>query len=375
MHSFYRSSMPSGENLAVVDQAEALSDAGHEVALISTSTDASAREKFYRYRSGLRVGFGIGANPAEQISRFNPDVIHVHNLFPNWTDSWIKRSEVPVVATIHNFRRMCAAGTLTRAGQFCDLCPREGSLNAIRFGCYGNGRVSSLPLAISTRKGAFKKSFDGVKGAIFLSARARDTFEKFIEIPQISSIVPNFVRPDDFAQRPETPTSASNSWVFVGRLTPEKGILQLVKHWPHSEKLTVVGDGPLMNLAQKLSESKRISFVGSLSRNETHDLMSRAIGLIFPAQGPESAPSLVYLESLQLGLPTVATPGNAVADDVNLAKTGEIVENLSEIPDVLRRVRQRRSDYSTRSISRFQNLYTVEIWIESMERFYRQLLG
>src|SRR5919205_1422355 len=110
VHSFYGSTV-SGENAAVVAQADALRRAGHDVLLVAARTDELEGSRFYRLRAGLRVASGRGTSPLEALRAFEPDVVHVHNLFPNFSTNWLRAVDAFVVATVHNYRPMCAAGT------------------------------------------------------------------------------------------------------------------------------------------------------------------------------------------------------------------------------------------------------------------------
>ncbi len=126
VHSFYRSDAPSGENVVVMLQAEALRTAGHEVLLVSRHTDEEMRSRLYDVRSAVRVATGVGPDPTAQLRRFRPDVVHVHNLFPNFGERLLASWEGPLVATLHNFRPVCANALLFREGQVCTKCPGVG---------------------------------------------------------------------------------------------------------------------------------------------------------------------------------------------------------------------------------------------------------
>ena len=76
-----------------------------------------------------------------KIVEFEPDVVHVHNTFPELSPSvfWAARREgVPVVQTLHNFRHVCANTTLFRDGRRCEKCVGRLGWSAIRHGCYAN---------------------------------------------------------------------------------------------------------------------------------------------------------------------------------------------------------------------------------------------
>jgi len=83
IHSFYSSRTVSGENIVVKGQIEALKSKGHEVELFARYTDLEEQNLTYGLRSALRVITGLGFNFKKEIEKFDPELILVHNLFPN----------------------------------------------------------------------------------------------------------------------------------------------------------------------------------------------------------------------------------------------------------------------------------------------------
>jgi len=148
VHSFYSSQQPSGENQVVVAQVDALREAGHEVLLVARYTDPAIQERGYSVRAALGVATGFGPDPTADLRDFSPDVVHIHNLFPNFGTRWVSRWEGPLVATLHNYRPLCANGLLYRDGHNCTLCPEGDRLASMRYGCYRDSRIATLPLAL-----------------------------------------------------------------------------------------------------------------------------------------------------------------------------------------------------------------------------------
>src|SRR6266702_8426604 len=106
------------------------------------------RSTLFPYTTLFRsVATGFGADPTEDLRRFAPDVVHVHNLLPNFGTRWLDRWPGPVVATLHNFRSMCPAGTLYRSGHVCTACPDGNPGAALRHACYRGSTLATLPLA------------------------------------------------------------------------------------------------------------------------------------------------------------------------------------------------------------------------------------
>lgn len=375
VHSFYRSG-PSGENLAVQMQANALAEAGHEVQVISRSTDDFINHPWYSLASGLTVATGLGPSPLPEINGFDPDIVHVHNLFPNWGDHWLEKLNKPLVATFHNFRPFCAAGTLNLNGAFCDRCPTQGSFNAVKNSCYGDSHLRSVPLAIATRKRTGNALLERADQLIFLSPLARDTYAKYAgeSISSRSVIVPNFVNPPEPASA--RPDLTPNSWIFVGRLSKEKGVLPLIEHWPTSEKLEIVGDGPQkQEIENAIRGRANITFSGPLNNFQVLDALRRSKGLVFPSVCLESAPSLVYLEALSIGVPVVALAGNAVAEDIGASNTGVVFDSLERLPEALKEAELSRETLVLEGRERFSARFSVESWIQSISETYERAIS
>lgn len=95
VHSYYSNRQPSGENVVVGAQAAALRAQGVDVRIIAARTDALESNGGYKLRSAVTVATGSGPSPLKDLEEFRPDVVHVHNLFPNWGTGWIDRWEGP----------------------------------------------------------------------------------------------------------------------------------------------------------------------------------------------------------------------------------------------------------------------------------------
>ena len=187
--------------------------------------------------------------------------------------------------------------------------------------------------------------------------------------------------------------------LYVGRLSPEKGVHVLLRAWSlllhspfsgdaaanHSSlftlhsSLTIVGDGPerpaLESLAATLGISNCIEFAGALSRTATRDMMSSAALLVLPSICYETF-GLAILEAASLGIPAIVTdiggqaalvqdgvtgrhvpPGDSsslasalqslLSDPVALRRMGEAAHAAFEISDSI----------PSRNVSRLERIY------------------
>lgn len=373
VHSYYTSLQPSGENVVVDAQIDAMRSRGVEVTEISLNTDVLRQQKLYKVRAAVDVATGHGRSPLEELSRLQPDVVHVHNLFPNWGTRWLNRWDGPIVSTVHNFRPMCAAGTLYRDGQRCTACVEGSSFNAVKHACYRSSHLASVPLAIRNRHGLRGDVLmQRANRVIALSARSKSSYiEAGLEEQKIA-LVPNFV--DDIGFMSSAPLG--KKWVFVGRLTQEKGVLELLDMWPSDHELKIYGSGPLLRKVEDISARRpEVDYVGQAERSSIPALLAGSRGLIFPSRCAEGGIAQTYVEALAAGRPIVALEGNSVADDVLESGTGMVYGANRSIQTALQLVENDRNGFASTARQRFEAHFSRNAWMESILKVYKEAMG
>lgn len=326
VHSFYRSDSPSGENQVVAQQVELLREAGHDVLLVARSSDELGTGLVDRVRLAGDVAFGSGADPSPVLAAFAPDVVHVHNLFPNFATRWLPRWRGPLVATLHNFRSVCANGVLIRSGRVCTQCPDGDRWAGVRHGCYRDSAVATLPIAVRNRRGiGADPLLARADRVIVLSPPARELFVRFGLPQERLDVVPNGVTvPDAQPQGPGT------GCVAFGRLTAEKNWAQLVSDWPADRDLDVFGDGPLRQQLAA-SSSSAITWRGAIAHQELIRRLPEYRVAIFSGVNPEGAYPLTALESWAAGVALVARQGGIAADMVQRWGGGAVFRDRSDL--------------------------------------------
>lgn len=340
LHSFYRSTQPSGENHVVTAEVEALSRAGHDVALIAVHSDSFQRQYLNGLRSAVRVATGIGRSPRADIAAFKPDILYIHNLFPNYSQRWLRHMSHPILATLHNYRPLCANGLLFRNGTVCTLCPDGAPWSSLRYGCYRDSRLATAPLFVANRRGVASNVLVTRADRIrVLSGRQLDVYTEYGVDHERMVAIPNFL-PKDMDPGPTVINgNAREGWLFVGRLSPEKGILELLRQWPRHKRLSVVGEGPLMPEV-RAAAGPGVNILGALRREEVIRLMRSSVGLLLPSLWHEAFP-LVYLEALACGLPVIAFETIGIAEDVARHGTGLVLHANEDLDVVTSRLESR----------------------------------
>jgi glycosyltransferase involved in cell wall biosynthesis len=257
------------------------------------------------------------------------DVLHVQNFFPQLSPSVYyaaRRRGVAVVQTLRNYRLLCPNVYFYRDGHVCEDCMgKVFKYPGIVHACYRGSRMATATVAAMT-------AFHTLKGTWFNAvdlyiALTRFVREKFIEagFPEDKLVVKNnFVYPD-----PGVGDGAGGYALFVGRLSPEKGLDTLIAAWKQLDRnwsLKIIGDGPLAPEVQAFcAEHPEVEWLGAKPHAETAKIMNGARVLIFPSRWYETF-GRVAIESFAAGTPVIASRLGAMAEICEDTQTGLLFE-------------------------------------------------
>jgi len=366
VHSYYSSKQPSGENRVVEQQAAALAGAGHIVEIMSQRTDDREASRGYRPMVAITVASGLGPAPLDKISEFRPDIVHVHNLFPNYGRTWLRRNKVPLVATMHNYRPLCPAATFFRDGRLCTKClDAKTAVPAVRHGCY-RSRLQTVPVALAT-KFSDDPVLTNADKIVVINDRMKDLYTSAGVSSDRISVVPNFVPASDVPPV----GSGGDYWLYVGRLSAEKGILNIVRSWPDDHRLVVAGTGG-EEAAVRAVASASVNVLGAVTSSEVRSLMAHAVGLIFPSRSMEGL-ALVCLEALAAGTPILAWEPTEAASAVAAWGVGavagtDLAGSLLQAAELFPSLRNHCREV-------FDERFTEEKWLEKTTALYHDAIA
>lgn len=320
VHNRYQQA--GGEDTVVANEYALLERNGWEPRLFSLGNDAIVGI-WSKITAAARAPYSRPARDAlaRAIADFAPAVVHVHNFFPLLSPSVYdacRTAGVAVAQTLHNYRTICPGGLLIRDGRPCEDCIGASPYQAALHGCYRGSRIGSLAVArmvaIHRRRDTWSHKVDRF---IALSAFAKGKFVEAGFPADRIAIKPNFA--------PDRPAAGSfvtrAGGLYVGRLSPEKGISTLLRAWDSLDvPLRVVGDGPLRELVEKAT-SPNVVAVGRKTPAEVAGEMAQAAFLVLPSSWPENFP-MVIVEAFSQGLPVIASRIPALAEIIEDGVTG-----------------------------------------------------
>jgi len=366
IHNTYRS--PGGEDIVAKTEAELLRFYGHEVQEYWRSN-----VEILRFRKAFQTPVQVlwARDTAWQVDSlirsFRPDIVHVHNTWMMISPVvyWVaKRHKVPVVQTLHNYRILCPNAQFLRAGYPCEICKKKAfPLPGILFGCYRNSRLQTLLVAITVAShrllGTWQRKVDMY---IALTEFAK---QRFIEggLPGYKiTVKPNFVYPD-----PGERNGCGSYALFVGRLSPEKGVDILLEAWRilTNIPLKIAGDGPLKAWVQRRASTLRgVEVLGWQPRESVVRLLKGAKFLIVPSRGYETF-GITVIEAFACGVPVIASRLGALQEIVKDGQTGKLFTpgdpmDLAEQVDYLWKRQEEVEAMGHEARREFETKYTAE---------------
>lgn len=378
LHAGYR--IPAGEDTVVAAEAAVLRHGGHEVvqhlahnppgsvdAIKVLARSLDNRQQYRRVR--------------DLLDEHQPDLAHLHNTWFSLSTSVIDAIAdhgTPLAVTVHNYRLGCLNSTLFRGSSVCTACVDRTPWSGVVHGCYRDSRVLSAIAAtevmVSRRRGVLERVDRFVAPSRFMADRLVD-----IGVPADRLVIkPHFT--DDPGPR-AAPPSASCDVVFIGRLAPGKGLETLLRAWDRASstpdfdlRLTVVGDGPLADLAREAAP-RGVDFVGWIDSSEVRERLLRARAFAFPSEWYEPF-GMVLLEAMSAGVPIVATTSSDAPRITNtpssLIAPGSDEHALAEC--ILRLDDTTVDEVGAAARTRFEREYAPARGLAALETLYQALI-
>jgi glycosyltransferase involved in cell wall biosynthesis len=307
--------------------------------------------------------------------------VHFHNTFPIISPAGYYAAHAEgavVVQSLHNFRLVCLNALCFRDGRTCEDCVTK-SLRwpGVAHKCYRNSRsasgVTAAMLSLHAMAGTWTSHVDTY---IALSEFARSRFLAG-GIPPVRLVVkPNFLDDD-----PGAGAHAGGYALYVGRLSPEKGIDLLMRAWSvvgGTLPLKVVGSGPLEGLVRSASASGGIEWLGPQPKARVMELMRDAAFLVFPSEVYENCP-MTLIEAFAAGLPVVASGHGSIGEIVRDGVTGRHFRpgDVTQLIDAVIALADDpvgRAALGVAARQTFERTYTAEDNYEQLSRVYESAL-
>ena len=318
----------------------------------------------------------------QKIGRF--DVWLIHNVFPAMSPSVYAlafKLGVPVVQYLHNYRMSCVNGFFLNHGETCTSCIHGNFTKAALTGCWHNSRLISGWMGAVMMRVRAMGVFEKVAGWIAISRAQKDLHEQMGIPADRIHVLPHFyeVDPARFIAR------SGRDVLFVGRLSKEKGVEQLLDAWKRTDrgeaKLLLAGEGPERSaLENKIAAEKigGVEFLGFVAKEDQAALWKRAAFSVVPSIWQEPL-GLVVFEAWERGRGVVVSDTGGLADSVEDGVDGFKVpmcdaDAWAAAMGELLREPGRSVQMARAGVAKLERDFTKEKWLERIEGIYGEVL-
>ena len=307
-------------------------------------------------------------------------IVHVHawqRALTTATLCAIRDSAHPLLLTLHEYGTACPNQGFFDY-QRNQICTRH-ALGAACLATHCDTRTYGHKLWRAGRV-ALQRAAAGVPSTvddvIYVSERSRQLLHPYFSAHTHWHIVRN---PISAIRESRVPAEQHRSFLFVGRITPEKGA-ELFAASAHDANVhaRIAGDGPV--LARIKSSYPSVECLGWLSKHEVHAALRTARALVFPSLWYE-VQGLVVQEAMAHGVPALVADGTAAREFVEHAVTGLHFRHMDreDLTRVLSQV-----DRDDELVSRLSHAAYDRYWndppllerhVEALLRVYEQCLS
>ena len=365
LHNKYR--YFGGEDSVVDEEAKLLRSNDHEVnQLIRDNSKEliSFQDKLSAFKNISYSQNSIEILNKEILEQGIPDIVHVHNIFPLWSNSvfdFFYKKKIPIIMTLHNYRLIWEKLSLFNKD-------RE------RYGYFKDSYIGSFVISkfINKRKDLLKN----VSKFITHTEFTKQEFSRYV-IPKDKLVIkPNFLNSSDKTIKS---ILEKDNAIFASRISKEKGILTLIKAFEKIDiELDVLGDGPLLNKIKKDNINHNIKFHGSLSRDNVSKFINKSKFLVFPSEWYESFP-MTILEAFREGTLVLASNIGSIKSIIKDRFNGILFEYGNKI-DLIDKVKwilnhPKECDQITLNANNeFNNKYSSEINYKQLINIYEEAI-
>lgn len=306
-------------------------------------------------------------------------IVHVHNFYYKASPAvfWAaKLAGAKTILTLHNYRLFCLNGFLYYQHQPCMLCHQEQNFSSgIERKCFKHSGIFSWALAKANnwhkKINTYSKKIDRF---IVINPLQEQLLLDIGIDPFKIKYKPNFLTglshnyPTNFENR-------NTFYLFVGRLSEEKGVKDLVQAFKENGKsLLIVGDGPLAKWVQA-ETTEKIQYSNAIPRASLIKLYESCTALIFPSRWFEGQPMTV-IEAQSTGAIVIAAYSSNMSKMIEHEINGLLysIQPCCQLNQVISNFEslslENKHQMSKAAYEKFLANYTKEKHIEAIKHLY-----
>lgn len=315
----------------------------------------------------------------QSIGRF--DCWLVHNVFPAISPGAYTLAEklgVPIIHFLHNYRMGCVNGFWFTRGENCEKCSGGNFIHGALGKCWRDSYPQSAAMALLLTDIRRRGIFQQVRRWVAISQAQKDAHVGMGIPADRIDVVHHFLEQDGLESSPEFP--ADGYGLFIGRLSPEKGVDRLLNAWSRLDKrrqLVIAGDGPEMQSLRNLAATfglENVRFAGFVDRPAQRELWAGAAFSIVPSVWQEPF-GMVVLEAWAQRRPVVGHRIGALPEIITEGVNGFLADpdTPSGLVEALEGAFLTGKSLETMGDNGYETLissYNKSRWMDQMEKVY-----
>jgi len=347
---------PSGGDWTYIDNVRRFYESkGHEVVPFSMKDDRNYQTPFNRYfvsnidykdlnkkknpLTAVKVlKNSLYSSEAKRnihalLSEHKIDLVHLNNihhyLTPGSIIPEIKRHNIPIIWTVHDYVILCPNTTFISNDKVCERCKVGKYYNCIVHKCK---KGSLLASSVAAMESYVNKWVDPYKYVDYFLCPSQFIADKFIQFGFDEKKIVRLYNPFDISALENITQNGLDGKkyiVYVGNILKVKGVFTLAEAVKDLDvDLYVIGDGEALPELQnfvKNNNIRNIYFLGRKKKQETLNYVKGAEFVVVPSEWYENLPySLV--EALLLAKPVLGARIGGIPELVLDNKTGFLFE-------------------------------------------------
>jgi len=376
-------SITGGAENIVFQTNKVLRKKGHTVKTLSSDLFPN-RESFSDYtfksidpRNPFKVifylfNFSAYFNLKKILSEYQPDIVHLHVMNQLTPSVLFPLRNYPTIMTLHGPEPFLSSQLLwfLQPSSFRDYSFEKKDLTL-------RGKFDLYYFSLLQRN-IYKLVLKNVD--VFIAPSKYMAKEAKKDLKRVRQIY-NFINPLTFSK-----INKKHNVLYVGRLTPVKGVNYLIEAMPKvvkrfpSIQLTIVGDGDsklsLENKIKSLNLKNNVKIIGWIESKKLKKYYEYASVIVIPSIWPENFPT-VCNEAMSVGRPVIGTNVGGVPEIIDDKKNGFLVQpkNSREISDKILYLFSHENvlEEMSKNARKKAELFGIEKHVADLENIYKQV--
>ena len=395
INKFYNSKR--GADKHFLDVIALLKEGGHEVAdfsMIQDDNEYSQWEDYFLSPVGYNNSFSIwerikGAGRMfysfeahrkinTVLDEFRPDIVHVHNLYHQMSPTIlfeIKKRNIPIVMTVHDFKLVNPNHSLRLAGQAYRRCANGKYYQCILDRCVKNSYALSFLAAAEmywhSWLGTYSKNIDYYIAPSEFTKKILTEWgmdkDKIITLPHFAPTLKgktagghSFAVADSFA-------------LYAGNISREKGADTLIGIFTQQKgmKLYLAGE---VEKGFEIPAHANIVYLGFLNTDKLAEYIRKSKCVISGSELPETF-GLIALEAITAGKPFLGYDVGAYGEVIQHGKSGLIAQNKQQLAEFIDTIAKGEIVFSEQEIKMQAQKYNAHDYCEKIALIFSNAIN